>query len=433
MGKEKTAGGITAGLILIGIGVLAFTDGWWPGIMVVIGVAVIAGMLYRGKFLSTLPIALIFFGIPAVIELGLSWEIYIPLLLIGLGLLSLVDNLARNRRRSAVVAADGTTQRFDYQSGFWPIILLAVGTIWLLGNLGYFPEFNPLAMLNLWPLLLVGAGLDLLFGRRSFWIGALIGLGMLAIAAGLLFTRPDMLPKMELKTAEFSEPLGQTTSAELFLELSGGQNQLSALGEANNLVQATLTYLGSVDFSVNGEQAKQIELTQSGEPFAFFFGPLFDEQTAEIGLSSAVPAGITLKNSGGETRLNLQDLQLSGLEIRISGGNVTTSLPAAGENLRSDINQSGGDLTIQLGPEAAGVFRVVISDGDLVLDIPDSAVVQVEVLNHSGGDVDLPDNFVQTQSENDEEGIWVSPEYAQGTNSIKITIDEISGGNVIVQ
>jgi len=70
MGKEKTAGGITAGLILIGIGVLAFTDEWWPGIMVVIGVAVIAGMLYRGQFLSTLPIALIFFGIPAVIELA---------------------------------------------------------------------------------------------------------------------------------------------------------------------------------------------------------------------------------------------------------------------------------------------------------------------------------------------------------------------------
>jgi hypothetical protein len=28
MDREKAAGGITAGLMLIGIGVLAFTDGW---------------------------------------------------------------------------------------------------------------------------------------------------------------------------------------------------------------------------------------------------------------------------------------------------------------------------------------------------------------------------------------------------------------------
>ena len=433
MGKEKTAGGITAGLILIGIGILAFTDGWWPGIMVVIGVAVIAGMLYRGQFLSTLPIALIFFGIPAVIELGLSWQIYVPLLLIGLGILSLVDNLARNRRKPVAVAADGTTHRFEYRSGFWLIILLGVGTIWLLGNLGYISEFNPLAMVSLWPLLLVGAGLDLLFGRRSFWIGVLIGLAMLAIAAGLIFTRPDMLPKMELKTAEFSEPLGQTTSAELFLELSGGQNQLSALGEADNLVKATLTYLGSVSFSVNGEQAKQIELTQSGAPFTFLFGPLFDEQTAEIGLSSAIPAAITLTNSGGDTQLNLQDLQLAGLEFHMSGGNVTASLPAAGENLRSDIDQSGGDLTIQLGPEAAGVFQVEISGGDLVFDIPDAAAVKVEIVSHSGGEVNLPENFVQTQTGDDEEGIWETPGYDQGEYPIVITVDDISGGDVTVR
>jgi len=433
MNKEKAAGGITAGLILIGIGVLALTDRWWPGIMVVIGVAVIAGMLYRRQFLSTLPIALIFFGIPAVIELGLSWEIYIPLLLIGLGILSLVDNLARNRRRAVVVPADGSMQRFEYHSGFWPFILLGVGTFWLLGNLGYLPEFDPLAVVTLWPLLLIGVGLDLLFGRRSFWIGALIGLAMLAIAAGLLLTRSDLLPKMELKSAEFSEPLGQTTSAELFLELNGGQNQLSALDEADNLIEATLTYLGSVNFSVTGDQAKQIELTQSGAPFAFLFGSLLPEQTAEIGLSSAIPAAITLKNSGGDTDLNLEDLQLAGLEFHMSGGNVTASLPATGENLRSDIDQSGGDLTIQLGPEAAGVFRVEISGGNLVFDIPDAAAVQVEIVSHSGGEVNLPENFVQTQTGDDEEGIWETPGYDQGEYPIVITVDDISGGDVTVR
>ncbi len=114
MQREKAAGGITAGLMLIGIGVLAFTASWWPGIMVVIGVAVIGGMLFHGQFLSTLPVALIFFGVPAIIKLGLSWNTFLPLLLIGLGLLSLVDNLVRGRRRAV---GDGTPHHFEYRSG----------------------------------------------------------------------------------------------------------------------------------------------------------------------------------------------------------------------------------------------------------------------------------------------------------------------------
>lgn len=186
MDREKTAGGITAGLMLIGIGVLAFTDGWWPGIMVVIGIAIIGGMLYRREFLSTLPIGLIFFGIPVVVELGLSWMNYVPWMLIGLGLLSLVDTLARNRRRASSGPAGSITQRFDYRSGFWPVMFLGTGTIWLLGNQGYLPGLNLYALVTLWPLLLIGLGLDLLIGRRSFWIGALIGVAMLAAAMFLL-------------------------------------------------------------------------------------------------------------------------------------------------------------------------------------------------------------------------------------------------------
>lgn len=232
MQREKAAGGITAGLMLIGIGVLAFTDRWWPGILVVIGVAVIGGMLFRGQFLSTLPVALIFFGVPAIIQLGLSWNTFAPLLLIGLGLLSLVDNLRRSRRRAA---GDGTSRHFEYRSGFWPVIFLGVGTIWLLGNLGYIQAFNPYALLSLWPLLLIGLGLDLLIGRRSVWIGALLGLAILAVAGFLLFTRDDLRPQVELLSAHFSEPVGQASTAEITLKLGNGQNTLFALEDGGNL------------------------------------------------------------------------------------------------------------------------------------------------------------------------------------------------------
>jgi hypothetical protein len=50
------------------------------------------------------------------------------------------------------------------------VILIAVGIIWLLGNLGVLSAANILVLLRLWPLLLIVIGLDLLFGRQSrFW------------------------------------------------------------------------------------------------------------------------------------------------------------------------------------------------------------------------------------------------------------------------
>ncbi len=47
MRKERS--GVAGGLILIGIGVLLITGWWWPGIMVVIGVALAAERWLSGS------------------------------------------------------------------------------------------------------------------------------------------------------------------------------------------------------------------------------------------------------------------------------------------------------------------------------------------------------------------------------------------------
>src|SRR5690606_41241381 len=46
-----------------------------------------------------------------------------------------------------------------------PIALIAVGTIWLLNAVGFVPPSLAAALGRLWPLLLIGGGLDLLVPR----------------------------------------------------------------------------------------------------------------------------------------------------------------------------------------------------------------------------------------------------------------------------
>ena len=90
MNKRRTRDGITGGLLLIGIGVLLFTGSWWPGIMVVLGIAIGAGLVFRGRYLAGLVMAAIFFSIPLLTQTDIPWNIFAPMILIGLGVVVLV-------------------------------------------------------------------------------------------------------------------------------------------------------------------------------------------------------------------------------------------------------------------------------------------------------------------------------------------------------
>ncbi len=81
---------IAAGLLLIGLGVLALTGWWWPGIMVVLGIAIGAGLVFRGRYLAGAAMAALFFAIPLLVESDIPWQIFGPMVLIGIGAVLLI-------------------------------------------------------------------------------------------------------------------------------------------------------------------------------------------------------------------------------------------------------------------------------------------------------------------------------------------------------
>ena len=74
---------------------------------------------------------------------------------------------------------------------FWPLLLIAIGVLFLLNSLGYIDlDFGELW--RFWPVLLILIGLDLLLGRRS-WLGNLIVLLLTLTVLGgciLLLAKP---------------------------------------------------------------------------------------------------------------------------------------------------------------------------------------------------------------------------------------------------
>ena len=94
MDKRKQASAISGGIFLIGLGVLLFTNWWWPGIMVVIGLAGCAELVFRGQIWRGIGTLAFFLAIPTVLWIvqvtPIRWEIAGPLILIGIGVIVLV-------------------------------------------------------------------------------------------------------------------------------------------------------------------------------------------------------------------------------------------------------------------------------------------------------------------------------------------------------
>jgi hypothetical protein len=87
---------------LIGLGILIYTNWWWPGIMYVLGISISAGLAFRRRFVSALVMLIIFLGIPVLTEIrGLLWDKAAPAVLIGLGLLILGREVLFSGKKSS--------------------------------------------------------------------------------------------------------------------------------------------------------------------------------------------------------------------------------------------------------------------------------------------------------------------------------------------
>ena len=73
-----------------------------------------------------------------------------------------------------------------YRSIFWPILLIGVGLVWLLQNLNLIPGWNWGTIWQLWPIFLIAIGLDLLVARRSPILGAIVALGTIGLIIALV-------------------------------------------------------------------------------------------------------------------------------------------------------------------------------------------------------------------------------------------------------
>ena len=270
----------------------------------------------------------------------------------------------------------------------WPLILILVGAVFLLYNLGYFETGFWQVLVSLWPLLvaafalhmaLVGGAIFLPLGLVAFAAGFLLrNLGvidanmwlllgqlwpLLLVALGLDVLISPRLWGQNLTTSEFEQPIEGATSAYVKIDPGAGEFNLDASARSDVLLTGS-SKMGTGQRMrrslrmQNGEA--RITIRQPEQPYFFFSAPWTGQRAWKLSLNPTLPTQLKINGGMGRRILDLHDLTLT--RVKVDGGLGTTliTLPSHGQ-VKVDVDGGMGDYTLRI--PAAMPARIKIDSG----------------------------------------------------------------------
>ncbi len=336
-----------------------------------------------------------------------------PLLLIALGIVFLLSNMGALRGNAweailqfwpVILIVIGLDSLYKREGMVGAVFLIGLGTVFLLSNLGMINVNVWQLVIRLWPLLLVAVGFDLVIGRRSLW-ASLAGLVvLLALLAGALWLYGVRIETGQAVSGqEVRQPLGNASRGQITLESGAGDVVVRALDGSADLISGRVaTGMGRnviEEYHVIGDQAIY-QLRESGSSVVVGVG--VGRRTWELGVTPTIPLDIRFNQGAGASELVLSELKISGLNVSMGVGQTRITLPATG----------------QFNAKIDGAI------GQIVIDVPKGMGVRIR----SGlalANIQVPSGYVKA------ENVYSSPEYESAENRVELEIG-LAIGNVSV-
>jgi len=244
---------------------------------------------------------------------------------------------------------------------FWPLLLIALGVLFLMGNFGLISGVSWRAILSLWPLLLVLIGLDIAFARR--WPLPTLAAEILVIVAGLaLAATSSTVGFFGFPTgggngvADVSAPRGGATAMSVTVNGGAGHYRVSrgATGSDDALAEQAVIE----DLRLRAD----LRVDQVGPEGLFRNTGQVD---IDVHLASDVPTSFTMNSGAGEFDVDLSDVRVT--DVRMNTGASTLRLvlpkPSGDVAVRIDAGASNLVVTVPDGVDA----RISTSGGLLTL------------------------------------------------------------------
>lgn len=283
-----------------------------------------------------------------------------------------------------------------------PVILIGLGAVFLLNNLGYLSVNVWAAVFNLWPVLLIAIGLDIILRHRSAaW--QLVGLviALLVLVGSLALMGVQVNRGQEIAGEQISQPLQGASQAVVNINPGVGTLRMDASANPENLIEGTVVPLKgekvTSDYSMDGITGIY-SLQGTGGVFLNFGSAGNPEWGWDLALTPAVPLILSSSMGVGQSEFDLQGLTISELNVSQGIGQATIMLPETGRF----------------------VAKIEGAIGQTVILVPAGMAVRIMV-DTALSNIDAPGNFTVSGD------VYTSPGYATAQNRVELNVSQAIG------
>jgi hypothetical protein len=260
--------------------------------------------------------------------------------------------------------------RYDRPGIAGPVVLIGLGVVFLMNNLGLLAWSVWEVILRLWPLLFVAWGLDLMVGRRSAWGVAITLIIVLALFSGGVAMMGNAR-SADGSVVVIDLPLENTHRAQITLDPGLAYLRLKDADiPGKTLLSGRVQPLKGerVDHEVfrNDGWLEAVVRTRGGIMLPFL-PDTTDRASWEFSLHPEIEYDLRIDVGGGKTDLLIGDLKVAALEVHNGVGETIIYLPVQGD-YHAEIDGGIGHILIYL-PDDVG-FRLSMDVGIGSIDVP---------------------------------------------------------------
>ena len=322
-------------------------------------------------------------------------SLFFPLLLIAIGLLFLLSNFGVLRGDAwelilkmwpVLLIVWGLDSVYRREGIVGPVLLIGVGSVFLLSNLGFLALNVWGAIIKLWPILLVAIGVDIAVGHRRSPVWSLVGLLIvLAMLVGALWAFGIVGGAGQVLTGQkVEQPLQGANRASVTLAPGVGSLRMEAHSLTDILLSGTVNVAQegriSRDFVRSGETAA-LTLRSQGDFTVGFGSAGVGDWDWKLGLTPAVPLTLDLSMGVGKIDLNLTGLTVEAIKVDMGVGETIVTLPANG-GFTGKINGAIGMTTLVV-PKGTAI-SLKVDTGLAGLNVPPDFKKQGDVYTSPG-------------------------------------------------
>ncbi|MCB8952383.1 MAG: DUF4097 family beta strand repeat protein [Ardenticatenales bacterium] len=324
-------------------------------------------------------------------------------------------------------------------SMFGPILLISVGVYFLLQNLGIVSNLNWVAALQLWPLLLVFGGINIIVRQAPRPFGSLLSLivALLTVAvfgyvllssSDTVFSRFGITPSVPELHREPIEYSADVSSADVRIDFGAPGADLYALSDSASVIKGEVTYGNRLNFDASSASSKATIDLATEDAGGFVFNPATwfswnEAQRWDIGLSPDVSLDLRLGVNSGAVDLDMRGLQVTYLDM--NGGSGHAQVVMADGDYDAAFDLGSGSVTMTLPASGRHEIEINSGSGSVTIHLPDSMQLRMEVNRGSGG---FNAGGRLNQIDNDEDNpVWETEGYGDSANQLTLVIRQGSG------